>query len=235
MPGFNSYWGTEMNKKDFFYLIIIAGLIAYIISDQESESTTDTQQSQQPAISKTKADIKADEPGDNHKSETSEPIASTTKNTEENKYSASQDPAFHKSSDLPQSSDESENKRTTAAALHQRSVNQITERFNKQRENEFEQAPPDAWGDDMRNEIETLYYTKVNQSDIEAFDAECKAKMCNINLTIDKGAEKSEFANISSNIFPSYPRQPSFVMTTISGNTITIKADFDEPITINDN
>ncbi|MDV6316513.1 hypothetical protein [Idiomarina sp. HP20-50] len=220
-----------MNKKDFFYLVIIAGLIAFIISDQESDPTTDAQQPQQSEISITES---------GPATEISESIESTAQNTEADKYSASQNSEFHEDSDLPNSSssEKPETKRTTAntsAALQKLSENRFTERFNEQRERKFVQAPPDAWGDDMRNEVETLYYSRVNQSGIERFNAKCKAKMCNIDLVLDENANKATFSNISINIFPSYPRQPNFVMTTISDNTITIKADFDAPITTDDN
>jgi len=226
-----------MNKKDFCYLVIITGLVAFIIIDQKTSSLAGTSQPKQPGLSKPETGVSPDEYENTRKNKISESIESTAQKTKTNKYSASPDSEIHKNSDLPKPSDKPENKKTTAdthAALQHHS-DLVANRFNKQRENQFKQAPPDAWGDDMKNEVETLYYTNINQSDIESFDAECKAKMCNIDLVLDENSNKATFSNISSNIFPSYPRNSTFVITEISDNTITIKADFDEPININDN
>lgn len=223
-----------MNKKDFFYLVIITGLVAFIIIDQKASSLAGTSQPKQSGLSKPETGVSPYESENTRKNKISESIESTAQNTKTNRSSASLNSEIHKNSDLPKLS---ENKKTTAetSVALQHHSDLLANRFNKERENEFKQAPPDAWGDDMKNEVETLYYTNINQSDIESFDAECKAKMCNIDLVLDENSNKATFSNISSNIFPSYPRHPTFVITEISDNTITIKADFDEPININDN
>ncbi|MCH2455363.1 MAG: hypothetical protein MK192_06695 [Idiomarina sp.] len=225
-----------MNKKDLFYIIIIVGLITYIISGQESEPTTNIQHYKQPTISKTEPNFKANEFEDNQKNEYPKPIESAAKNVEVVKENPNHPNSEYYENNSQPTSLEKAKKQDTVEDIYAKLRKKSTSEYSKLREEKFSQAPPDVWGDEMKNEVETLYYRNVSQSNIERFDTECKAKMCNIDLVIDKDANKSEFSNLSGKIFPpSTENGPSYVMTTVSGNTITIKADFDKPIKINDN
>ncbi|MGM0525931.1 MAG: hypothetical protein ACQEQ8_07050 [Pseudomonadota bacterium] len=211
-----------MSKKDFIYLIIIVGLCSYIIIDRYSNPlpTQALPKETVTTTAETDIDVRKErletKPQLERKNDPARAVTREETTTPELATVGTND-----SRTRPETVDESNNE--TPDVYDEIRIRSSAE-YIAQRAKQFEKAAPDAWGDDMKYALETRFYNNISQPNIKQFEAQCKAQMCNVNLDIEEGS-KPQLYLISSKLFPP-GSAAEHVRSTISGNTVTIQADF---------